>query len=40
MMKEKELDKQNAKLERIKKAYISGAITEEEYNKKKKELLK
>ena len=29
---EKELDKQNAKLDRIRKAYISGAFDLEEYN--------
>ena len=33
---EKELDKQNAKLDRIKKAYISGAFDLEEYNAEKK----
>ncbi len=33
---EKELDKQNAKLDRIRKAYISGAFDLEEYNAEKK----
>ena len=33
---EKELDKQNAKLDRIRKAYISGAFDLEEYNIEKK----
>ena len=33
---EKELDKQNAKLDRIRKAYISGAFDLEEYNVEKK----
>ena len=33
---EKELDKQNAKLDRIRKAYISGAFNLEEYNAEKK----
>ncbi len=33
---EKELDKQNAKLDRIKKAYISGAFDLNEYNAEKK----
>ena len=33
---EKELDKQNAKLNRIRKAYISGAFDLEEYNAEKK----
>ena len=33
---EKELDKQNAKLDRIRKAYISGAFDLEEYNTEKK----
>ena len=33
---EKELDKQNVKLDRIKKAYISGAFDLEEYNAEKK----
>ena len=32
----KELDKQNAKLDRIRKAYISGAFNLEEYNAEKK----
>ena len=33
---EKELDKQNAKLDRIRKAYISGAFDLDEYNAEKK----
>ena len=33
---EKELDKQNAKLDRIRKAYIAGAFDLEEYNAEKK----
>ena len=33
---DKELDKQNAKLDRIRKAYISGAFDLEEYNAEKK----
>ena len=33
---EKELDKQNTKLDRIRKAYISGAFNLEEYNAEKK----
>ena len=33
---EKELDKQNAKLDRIRKAYISGAFDLEEYNAERK----
>ena len=33
---EKELDKQNAKLDRIRKAYISGSFDLEEYNAEKK----
>lgn len=33
---EKELDKQNSKLDRIRKAYISGAFDLEEYNAEKK----